>query len=156
MEHCVQVVQRFWLNNPNGNGLLGDLANFEILHFGYNTLFLAGLLWVWEVVSLAAQPGWARPGLVVGLLAAAVAVQGYHEVEHVLRLGQVMGWLSLGAHAWDPATGEPVGILGQWFNNVLVHWVLNGVVWVLPLFAFSLGRFPRLLHPVVLKSHGTA
>ena len=156
LEHCVQVVQRFWLNDPNGNGLLGNLANFEILHFGYNTLYLAGLFWVYAVVSLTARPGWARPGLVVGLLAAAVAVQGYHEVEHVLRLGQVMGWLSLGAHAWDPATGEPVGILGQWFNNVLVHWVLNGVVEILPLGAFLLGGFLRLLHPVGQQSGGRA
>jgi hypothetical protein len=149
LEHCVQVVQRFILNDPNGNGLLGNLANFEILHFGYNTLFLVGLLWVYGEVSLAARPGWARPRMVVGLLAATVAVQGYHEVEHVLRLGQVMGWLSLGANAWDPATGEPVGILGQWFNNVLVHWVLNGVVEILPGSAFMLGRFPGLLNPVV-------
>ena len=99
------------------------------------------------MVSLAEEPAWARPRLVVGLLAAAVAVQGYHEVEHVLRLGQVMGWLSLGANAWDPATGEPVGILGQWFNNLLVHWVLNGIVEILPLGAFLVGGFPRLLHP---------
>jgi len=45
-DHCVQLVQRFLFDDPNGNGQLGNLANFELLLFGYNSRFLAGLLWV--------------------------------------------------------------------------------------------------------------
>jgi hypothetical protein len=40
VEHSVQLVQVFVLNDPNGSGLLGNLVNFELLHLGYNTLYL--------------------------------------------------------------------------------------------------------------------
>ena len=122
-EHCVQLVQRFLFDDPNGNGHLGNLANFEPLHFGYNSPFLAGVLWVYAGVSLASRPAGSRRGLVMGLLAAAVSIQGYHEMEHLLRVGQVLGWLNVNASA---AGSEPPGLLGQWFNGTLVHWALNG------------------------------
>jgi len=87
------------LNDPNGNGLLGNLANFEILALWATTRSIWPAFWVHR----REPDGSARlgPGTSGGWPAgAAVAVQGYHEVEHVLRLGQVVGWLSLGAHAW--------------------------------------------------------
>jgi hypothetical protein len=149
LEHCVQLVQRFGLHDPNGNGLLGNVAglNFELLHVGYNTLYLAGVLGVYSAVSLTIRPRWARPRLVVGFLAAAVAVQGYHEVEHLVRAGEIVGLLSLPPAA-DPTSPEPPGLLGQWINGTLVHWALNGIVEALPLGAFVLGNFRDLLNPV--------
>jgi hypothetical protein len=147
VEHCVQLVQRYVFDDANGNGLLGNLAGFEQLHFGYNTLFLFGLLWLYTEVSLAARPAWSRHRLVAGLLAAALAVQGYHEVEHVLRMGQVLGWLPVNPAA-IATTGEPPGLLGQWFNGALIHWALNGIVEALPVGAFVLGGFQVLLNPI--------
>src|SRR3989442_1175137 len=37
LEHIIQVVQRYVLEIPNGNGLLGSVVDFEPLHFSYNT-----------------------------------------------------------------------------------------------------------------------
>lgn len=141
LEHCVQLVQRYIFNDPNGNGLLGNLAGFEQLHFGYNSLFLIGLLCVYTNVSLASRPVWWRPRLVARLLAAAVAIQGYHEVEHALRMLQVLGWMHASAAPAGPLSSEPPGFLGQWFNGALLHWALNGVVDVLPAAAFVFGGF---------------
>ena len=38
VEHVVQVVQRFALGVPDGNGLIGSLADIEPVHFIYNSL----------------------------------------------------------------------------------------------------------------------
>jgi hypothetical protein len=154
-EHCVQLVQQFWLNDPNGNGLLGNLANFEVVHFGYNTLFLAGLVWLYVELSLAAWPAWAHHRLVMGLVAGAVAVQGYHEMEHVLRLLQVLGYVPVPPSA-DLVSGEPPGLIGRWVNSLVAHWALNGIVEALPLAAFFVGGFARLLHGRAVRRQAVA
>jgi hypothetical protein len=146
MEHCIQLVQQFWLGDPNGNGLLGNLANFELLHFGYNSLFLLGLVWLYCELSLSARPAWTHHRLVLGLVAAAVAVQGYHEAEHVLRLAQVMGWVPVPPSA-DLTGTEPPGLVGRWVNSIVAHWALNGIVEALPVAAFAIGQFHELLNP---------
>ena len=145
LEHCVQVAQRFWLNDPNGNGLLGSLANVELVHFGYNSFFLLGLVWLFFQLSLATDPVWAHNRWVLFLVGAAVAVQSYHEMEHVLRLGQAIGWLPVPPSA-DLTATDPPGLLGRWVNDVLLHWVLNGIVEALPVAAFVAGHFQSLLN----------
>jgi hypothetical protein len=144
LEHSVQLLQVFLLNDPNGGGLLGDLVNFELLHLGYNTLYLLGLLWLYAEVSLATHPAWSRHRLVALLLATAVAVQGYHEAEHILRVVQVLSSHSLAALT-STSTPEPPGFLGRWVNVVFLHWLLNGIVGALPMAAFAMGRFHRHL-----------
>ena len=147
VEHCIQLVQVFVLDDPTGAGLLGNIANFELLHLGYNTLYLVGLVWLYAEVCLAAQPVWWHHKQVALLLAAAVAIQGYHETEHILRVIQVLSADSVSALT-STATPEPPGFLGRWVNVTLLHWLPNGIVEALPVAAFVVGRFRRQLNPI--------
>ena len=157
LEHCVQLIQRFVFNDPTGNGLLGAIADFEQVHFVYNLLFLVGILWIYTEVSLAARRAWSRHSVVAVLIGAALAVQGYHAVEHVVRMLQVLGWMHVPAGVdLSIAGSEPPGLLGQWVNGAIVHWALNGIVEALPVAAFRLGGFGALLAPRAPRTRAAA
>ncbi len=84
-EHVAQVIQLFFLRLPvpEGHGILGAAFDTEWLHFGYNAA-LFGLL-VGVALAWPRQLG-ARPATT--LLIGAVALQGYHLGEHLLKVAQ--------------------------------------------------------------------
>lgn len=140
-EHVAQVIQKNTLQNScpvDCRGLLGFKADVEWVHFTYNhaiLLTLAGIylgfgLWrrAWRERNRAAW--WA---LTIGIF----GVQGYHAVEHAVKLDQ---WLSRGHMSPQP------GILGMHFSLIELHMLINTVVFVLVLWGyFGLGFHRRAL-----------
>jgi hypothetical protein len=119
-EHVAQLLQKQGLENScpkDCRGALGFLFDIEWVHFAYNSSILVALGVMWWLI---------RPPL-LGFLSAAVAVQGYHAVEHVAKIDQ---WLSNGHMSPTP------GILGKHFQLVELHFTFNTVVFVLALAAF--------------------
>src|SRR5688572_10423730 len=107
-EHAVQTYQKYALGIHHAQGLLGAYVHSEFLHFLPNAVFFAALL----PIALAGGTGPAWRLFQLGLAAA-----GYHAVEHSVKL-----WQSL-------ALGHEValGILGQWYDLIPLHLVLNAV-----------------------------
>ncbi len=84
-EHVAQVIQLFFLRLPvpEGHGILGAAFDTGWLHLGYNAA-LFGLL---AGVALGSPPqlgARAATTLVIG----AVALQGYHLGEHLVKVAQ--------------------------------------------------------------------
>jgi hypothetical protein len=128
LEHVVQVAQKDVVGAtcPNDcRGALGFIFDIEWVHFAYNVSIFA---------ALAALVGLFRlrePFLLGGL-----ALQGYHVVEHSLKLEQ---WLTNGHRSPTP------GFLGQHFSLVELHFVFNTAVFVLVTVGyFRLGLHRRL------------
>ena len=115
-EHLLQIVQKNlwgWQELP---GLLGHVFDFEWVHFLYNTALFLSVLSV--VVTFLKNPGmWrrSRAGL-FGLVFAAV-FQGYHLLEHSVRIAQYLG-----------GTPKPQGLVGQIVPVVELHFWINSVV----------------------------
>ncbi len=87
-EHVVQVVQRYALDVPNGNGVLGSVADIKPLHFAYNAAYLAALVWVATTIGPFAsgdRASWR-------LLQFALALQLWHVFEHYLKLAQYFAY----------------------------------------------------------------
>src|SRR5215472_15117437 len=82
LEHAVQVVQRYVLHIPDGNGFLGQYFAIEPLHFAFN------LAYFWLIILVYWNSGATRPGLWLRstaswwLLTFALILQTYHLVEH--------------------------------------------------------------------------
>ena len=140
-EHVAQVVQKDALDNScpvDCRGLLGFKADVEWVHFTYNhaiLLALAGLyvgfgLWRrrWREANF---PAWLA--LTLGIF----VVQGYHGVEHAVKLDQ---WLDNGHKSPQP------GILGMKFSLIELHFTINTIVFALVLVGyFGLGFHRRAL-----------
>lgn len=132
LEHIAQAVQKFLLGLEEAHGLLGAAFDFEWVHFLYNSALAAGLFAL--LLLYSSRPGFwlATPGWIRGTFVADTALQGYHFVEHAVRLQQFL------------ATGvaDPRGILGQSVDVVLLHLALNSVVYALmvPLLALCAAR----------------
>jgi len=116
LEHLIQVGQKEVVGAtcPNDcRGALGFIFDIEWVHFAYNvSIFVA-------VGALIAFFRLREPFLLGGL-----ALQGYHVVEHSLKLEQ---WLTNGHRSPTP------GILGEHFSLVELHFVLNTAVFALVL-----------------------
>jgi hypothetical protein len=128
LEHVVQIGQKDVVGAtcPNDcRGALGFIFDLEWVHFAYNvSIFVA-------VGALAALYRLREPFLLTGL-----ALQGYHVVEHSLKLEQ---WLTNGHRSPTP------GFLGNHFSLVELHFVFNTAVFVLVLVGyFRLGLHRRL------------
>ena len=119
VEHAAQVVQVFVLDFSYAHGLIGAL-DLEQVHFTFNLMYLGALIYVtlgWfsfgsRVCRQNKMLGW--------LLAMTVAVQGYHMVEHSVRLAQ---YLHSGLQ------GTP-GLLGAHFDGVIFHALMNTAVYM--------------------------
>lgn len=134
VEHVVQVVQRSVLDIRLGSGLLGSVFDVEPVHFIYNLTFLGLLMGAY--VGLRRSNAIPRNGsLVLGLLTFAVIGQGYHAIEHVVKMIQ---FLETGRN------GTP-GMLGNWLNVVWLHFWFNTVLGAPVVAAFFVGRFDRAL-----------
>jgi len=113
IEHVAQVLQKFFLGQSEAHGLLGTIFDFEWVHFVFNGSleFALVLIFIW----------WRRArGYQLPLsLRGAVGLQGYHVVEHVVKMYQYY------------FTGFPdptKGILGFVFPVIWVHFWMNLVV----------------------------
>lgn len=112
VEHIAQVVQKYVLMMDQARGFLGAVFDLEWVHFVYNS----GL----EVAFLAAFLLWRRAGRIVpASLTLVVVFQGYHVVEHVVKMIQ---YYALGI------TMGPKGILGHAVPLILLHFAFNLVV----------------------------
>lgn len=112
VEHIAQVVQKYVLMMDQARGFLGAVFDLEWVHFVYNS----GL----EVALLAAFLLWRRAGRIVpASLTLVVVFQGYHVVEHVVKMIQ---YYALGI------TMGPKGILGHAVPLILLHFAFNLVV----------------------------
>lgn len=118
VEHVVQVWQVEVAESPNRSGLVGASADVEWVHFVFNLLVLAFLVQLWRLGrSSAWLDGASGPA---AWMAAALALQGLHLVEHSAKLWQ---HLTLGI---DPGPG----IVGRWTDLVWLHYVVNASVWL--------------------------
>jgi hypothetical protein len=128
-EHVGQLLQKKGLENScptDCRGALGFIFDVEWVHFAYNSSIFLALGAMWLLV---------RPPL-VSFLSAAVAVQGYHAVEHVAKIDQ---WLENGHKSPTP------GILGKHLELVELHFALNTIVFLLAFAAFlEVGRRERV------------
>ncbi|MGQ0548259.1 MAG: hypothetical protein ACT4PY_01115 [Armatimonadota bacterium] len=112
IEHVAQVLQKFLLRQSEAHGLLGTIFDFEWVHFVFNGFleFVVVLVLVW----------WRRAetnSLPLALRGAA-GLQGYHVIEHVVRMFQY----------YVGAIAAPKGILGFVFPVIWLHFWINLIV----------------------------
>ena len=134
LEHFVQVVQAKVQHVAPPHGLFGSIFDTEWVHFGYNLV-----LFVAMVAVLAAYRGsfWgSRRSAAVGVFLAGVVFQGYHVVEHTVKIWQ---------HVATGATPAP-GIVGHHIDLVWLHFTYNLMVTVAMIAGFlGLGVLRTLL-----------
>jgi hypothetical protein len=133
VEHVVQVVQRYVLRIPDGNGVLGHVFDVEPVHLAYNLAFLWILVMLYRIVGAHRPEQWTRGPVAWWLLSGALLVQGYHLVEHIFKIVQ---YLDIGRN------GTP-GILGNALDLVWLHFSFNTIEMAALLAAFVAGRFYR-------------
>ncbi|MDP8959532.1 MAG: right-handed parallel beta-helix repeat-containing protein, partial [Actinomycetota bacterium] len=136
LEHVVQVVQAKLLHWDEAHGLAGAVLDNEWIHLGFNSVLMIALL--------AAAFGLGRSGLRrwrrrrphgLAAFAGVLVMQGYHQVEHLVKVSQL---LSLGI---APAPG----IAGRAFDLVWLHFSINLAVTALLVVALLSLRL--LTHP---------
>jgi len=116
LEHVAQVVQKFMLHWKRAPGILGDVFDFEWVHFVYNVGLWIGLFVIYR---------WLRrvdPKAIPGMMTALVWFQGYHSIEHVAKMYQY--------YAYGITVG-PKGILGFVFPIIWLHFFFNLIVLVM-------------------------
>ena len=115
VEHVAQVIQKFILRQPESHGLLGAIFDFEWVHFVYNTSLEVTLVLIFIWCRRASAHQLPRS------LRAAVWLQGYHVVEHVVKMFQY----------YVGGVEAPKGILGFVFPVIWLHFWINLIVLVL-------------------------
>ena len=131
MEHIVQVIQRTVLGIGSGAGMLGSAFDVEPVHMIYNLGFLVLIALVYEGCRRDRSVIPRNAGLVMGLLTASYVFQGFHTVEHVVKMVQ---FFQTGMN------GTP-GIVGQWIPVVFLHLFYNTMLYVPVVIAFFVGGF---------------
>lgn len=125
LEHVIQVAQRYAFGMPGGNGIAGSIVDIEPLHFIYNGAYLILLLSV-----LRAGDGifGAKRSVARSLVIGACALQGFHVVEHTVKMAQYLnmggvngvgGIFGVGPGSWVPLFPVP-----------LLHFAYNLLVYV--------------------------
>lgn len=133
VEHLVQVVQRYALRIPDGNGVLGHVFDVEPVHLAYNLAFFWLVVILYRVAGAHRPDLWTRGMTSWWLLTASLALQTYHVVEHVFKIWQ---FLDIGRN------GTP-GILGNAFDLVWLHFWFNTLEMALLVAAYVAGGFHR-------------
>jgi hypothetical protein len=133
-EHLVQLAQILLFDVPlrQAGGLLGswlpDLARSEVLHTGYNSLQLTGLILL--------LPGFAGRGAARALWIVALIAQSWHFTEHALLQIQFL----TGSYLFDAST--QTSLLELFLPRIQLHFAYNLLVFV-PTFAAAALRFRR-------------
>jgi hypothetical protein len=131
IEHIVQVFQRTVLGIGKGAGVLGSAFDIEPVHMVYNLAFLVLLGGVYVGCRRDRPVIPANAGAVMKLLTVSFAFQGFHTVEHVVKMWQ---YFETGVN------GTP-GILGYWIPVVYLHLGYNTALYLPVAIAFFLGGF---------------
>lgn len=123
IEHFAQVYQHWWLSLPikESKGILFFL-DLEWNHFVFNFIYLLLLVAVWFLLRRKVSR------TVIWFLATGTLIQGYHLIEHTVRIWQHI------QTACEPCKG----ILGWYIDGVYLHFTFNTLVFVLPLAVFIL------------------
>jgi hypothetical protein len=150
-EHVAQIVQKDALGNAcpvDCRGLLGFIFDVEWIHFAYNTslflalavLFLVYGMWRREWRRAAPAP-WAAFAFGV------FAIQGYHVVEHAVKIDQ---WFAAGRKSPTPGIlGQELGPpVGHELSLIELHFALNTAVFA----AVAVGYFGFRFHRHVLPA----
>ena len=134
LEHVVQVIQRYLLNIPNRNGVVGSIADIEPVHFVYSTLYLVLL----AVAFVRLPEEWRMYGRsALTLLVAALVVQTWHEFEHIAKLVQ---YFVLHTNGTGGILGIGPGALRPTFAIPLLHLAYNTLAYAPALGAYLLIR----------------
>ncbi len=116
MEHVAQVVQAKVVGTGPAHGIIGAL-DVEWVHMTFNTSLLAlAALALWGYANVRGAPGTSRRRSWT-ILAAGVALQSYHVIEHIAKIGQHTVGIT-------PAPG----FLGQFLELIWLHFAINAVV----------------------------
>jgi hypothetical protein len=136
VEHVTQVVQRYLLGIPNGSGILGSVVDIEPVHFLYNVGYLALLGTTWWLLGLG-RDGPARVGRAIYvLLTFTLLFQGFHVVDHVVKLVQ---YLQFGfQNGTGGILGTGTGGLAPLFPVPLLHLAYNAIGYLPAMLAFAL------------------
>lgn len=131
IEHIVQVFQRSVLGIGTGAGVLGSVFDVEPVHLIYNLAFLLllGAVYVGCRRDRSAIPR--NAVAVMQLLTVSFFFQGFHTVEHVVKMAQ---FFQTGLN------GTP-GIFGYWIPVVFLHLGYNTMLYVPVVLAFFIGGF---------------
>ncbi|MGH9166112.1 MAG: hypothetical protein ACRDZW_11475 [Acidimicrobiales bacterium] len=126
LEHTIETTQLQILHHREAHTLIGG-ADFEWIHFGANFFLLWGLVGVMLGAGAANRARW-RSSFPLGwsALCLAVTVQGYHMLEHSVRIVQ---YLTSGGD-------DPPGIVTTVLNPVWFHFGINLTVLVAMYVAF--------------------
>lgn len=141
VEHVAQVIQMFVLHVTPAHGLIGQL-DLEPVHFWFNVFYLMflGMTFVgWFMCHNDISNCTKNWTTLTGVLLTGLLIQMWHMTEHSVKFAQ---FLHTGIQ------GTP-GILGNYFDPVLLHFVYNLIVY-LPLaivfFGARLYLLPRIAH----------
>jgi hypothetical protein len=133
LEHVVQVLQRFAFGVPNGNGLIGSIADIEPVHFVYNSLYLGLVIAVFVLLGLHRDTANEHGRLGAGLVTFALVFQMWHELEHVFKLTQ---YFALHVNGTGGILGQGPGAIAPLFPIPLLHLFYNTVAYAPALAAF--------------------
>jgi len=117
LEHIVQVIQKFILQLPVAHGILGASLDFEPVHFTFNILYLGLVAAVWIIFT---ETPIRKMNLIYGLVTFVLVFQLWHFIEHAVKLVQ---------HFVNGCISCP-GILGYYFDPILLHFAYNTIVYV--------------------------
>lgn len=142
-EHLTQIYQHWWHGLPikESGGILYFL-NLEWNHLIFNATYLVLLslaLIAYVILKRKSYPLASSFRTALYLLGITLAIQGYHVMEHIIRVGMHL------------KTGcEPCpGILGKFVDGIYLHFTFNTIVFLLPLVAgfmfFSRDRLKNAL-----------
>ena len=121
IEHVAQVVQKHVLIMERAQGFLGAVFDLEWVHFVYNSGLEVGFLAVFLLWRRAVR-------IVPASLTLVVVFQGYHVVEHMVKMIQ---YYALGI------TIGPRGILGHVAPLIWLHFAFNLIVLALVILAWD-------------------
>ena len=146
IEHVAQMYQH-WLLGINIAGSHGILffLDFEWNHFVFNTIYFIALTLVFFGGKFYKYRNDSRKSFFLFVvLALALVVQGYHQIEHIMKIYQHY------ANNCEPCPG----ILGKVTDGIYLHFAFNSIVLALPAFAYIHGGFYKKLL-VMLKGENT-
>jgi len=132
LEHIAQLIQKFVLHLPVAHGILGASLDFEPVHFTYNTIYLALVAIVW--LSFTNTP-LRNMKLIYGPVTFVLVFQSWHFAEHTVKLEQ---------HFVNGCISCP-GILGSYFDPILLHFAYNTIVFVPLIVVFMIFHYKFLV-----------
>ncbi len=153
-EHVTQLIQIYALGfkPPEAHGLLGSVFDFEWVHFLYNLGLETALIGLWlgyRRARLVDPAGVSRRGF--GVLTGLALFQGYHSVEHIVKLYQYL-FVPFYQSGLRPTPGFLPQVSG--WPIFLVHFWLNMIVWTAMALALWSLRRPGLIRATMTALDG--